>query len=65
LIRVYLPDCYSDENKRFPVLYMHDGQNVFEDEDAIKGVSLGMKDYLEKSGLQIIVVVLDLNPEGK
>ncbi|MEH7081679.1 alpha/beta hydrolase-fold protein [Neobacillus drentensis] len=65
LIRVYLPNSYREENKRFPVLYMHDGQNVFEDEGAIKGVSLGMKDYLDKSGLEIIVVAIDLNPEGE
>lgn len=65
LIRVYLPNSYREENKRFPVLYMHDGQNVFEDEGAIKGVSLGMKDYLDKHGLEMIVVAIDLNPEGE
>ncbi|MBV7506641.1 alpha/beta hydrolase [Bacillus sp. sid0103] len=65
LIRVYLPDSYIEGNKRFPVLYMHDGQNVFEDEGAIKGISLGMKEYLDKSGLEIIVVAIDLNPEGE
>ena len=64
LISVYLPDSYTEENKRFPVLYMHDGQNVFEDEGAIGGVSLGMKDYLDKSGLEIIVVAVAQNPEG-
>jgi predicted alpha/beta superfamily hydrolase len=65
LISVYLPECYTEENKRFPVLYMHDGQNVFEDEGAINGVSLGMKDYLDTSGLEIIVVAVDQNPEGE
>lgn len=65
LIRVYLPSSYNEGNKKFPVLYMHDGQNVFEDEGAFKGVSLGMKDYLDKSGLEIIVVAVDLNPEGE
>ncbi len=65
LIRVYLPHGYNEKDKRFPVLYMHDGQNVFEDEGAIKGVSLGMKDYLDKSGLEVIVVAVDLNPEGE
>ncbi len=29
-VRVYLPDAYfADDHRRFPVLYMHDGQNVF------------------------------------
>ena len=44
-IRVYTPTNYETEpSKRYPVLYMHDGQNVFEDQDAIQGVSLGLKD---------------------
>jgi predicted alpha/beta superfamily hydrolase len=45
MVRVYLPKSHQESNKRYPVLYMHDGQNVFEDEGAIKGVSLGLKDY--------------------
>lgn len=27
---VYLPPGYADSDRRFPVLYMHDGQNVFD-----------------------------------
>jgi len=65
MIRVYLPESYNNESKSYPVLYMHDGQNVFEDNGAIKGISLGMKDYLDESGLEIIVVGIDLNPEGE
>ena len=32
VIRIWLPDGYEsqDENKRYPVLYMHDGQNLFD-----------------------------------
>lgn len=41
-IRIHLPTNYAVETKRYPVLYMHDGQNVFEDVDAINGVSLGL-----------------------
>ncbi len=39
-IIVYLPPSY-DENpaERYPVLYMHDGQNLFFDEDSFAGVS--------------------------
>ncbi|ETI70778.1 alpha/beta hydrolase [Neobacillus vireti] len=64
-IRVYLPVSYNQSGKVYPVLYMHDGQNVFEDAGAINGVSLGMKDYLDESGLEIIVVGIDLNTEGE
>jgi len=64
-IRVYTPPHYkTDPSKRFPVLYMHDGQNVFEDQDAIKGVSLGLKDYLDKNKLKLIVVGIDTNTLG-
>lgn len=65
IVRVYLPSNYDQNNKYYPVLYMHDGQNVFEDEGAIKGVSLGLKDYLDKNKLEIIVVAIDLNAEGE
>ena len=64
-IRVYTPTHYrTDQSTRYPVLYMHDGQNVFEDQDAIQGVSLGLKDYLDKSRLELIVVGIDTNTLG-
>jgi predicted alpha/beta superfamily hydrolase len=65
MIKVYLPVNYHESNKHYPVLYMHDGQNVFEDEGAIKGVSLGLKDYLDENKVEIIIVAIDLNPEGE
>lgn len=64
-VRVYLPRNYSQEGKSYPVLYMHDGQNIFFDEEAIRGVSLGMEEYIDGSGLDIIVVGIDLNSEGE
>jgi len=30
-IWIYLPDDYATTKKRFPVLYMHDGQNLFDE----------------------------------
>jgi predicted alpha/beta superfamily hydrolase len=65
MIRVYLPLSYHESNKRYPVLYMHDGQNVFEDEGAIKGVSLGLKNFLDENKMELIVVAIDLNPDGE
>lgn len=39
-IRIYLPDSYSENpEKRYPVLYMHDGQNLFDDKYAFGGCS--------------------------
>ena len=34
---VYLPPDYATSNKRYPVLYMHDGQNVFDDSTSYAG----------------------------
>lgn len=64
-IRVYLPPTYHMETKRYPVLYMHDGQNVFRDEDSIRGESLRIGDYLDENRLEIIVVGIDLNTTGE
>ena len=44
----YLPTMYeADPDRRYPVLYMFDGQNVFFDEDATFGKSWGVADYLD------------------
>lgn len=36
-IRVYLPQDYVNQERRYPVLYMHDGQNLFHREDSSFG----------------------------
>lgn len=64
-IRIYLPNNYEQANEEYPVLYMHDGQNVFKDEEAIKGISLRLEDYLIHNELKVIVVAIDLNPEER
>lgn len=63
-ITVFLPKNYRDSSKSYPVLYMHDGQNLFEDRDASFGFSWGIKDYLEQSGQELIVVGIDCNHTG-
>ena len=53
---VYVPDGY-EEGTQFPVLYMFDGHNLWDDDEASFGKSWGMLDYLEEtnagSGLKI------------
>jgi len=58
---VGLPDDYETSEKRYPVLYMHDGHNVFSDEDSFSGVSWGLIEAYEKdkSLPDIIVVALE------
>ncbi|KEO84633.1 alpha/beta hydrolase [Tumebacillus flagellatus] len=64
-IRVYLPKSYGQGDARYPVLYMHDGQNVFRDEDEIGGVSLGLEAYLDERAVDVIVVAVDQVPEQR
>lgn len=64
---VYMPDEYEgdDKERRFPVLYMFDGHNVFYDETATYGKSWGMKEYLERHHTPLIVVGVECNHEGR
>ncbi len=62
---IYLPDSYNkDREKRYPVLYMFDGHNVFFDADATYGKSWGMGKYLRSTKKQLIVVAVECNHEG-
>ena len=47
---VWLPDDYEEQpEKRYGVLYMFDGHNVFFDKDATYGKSWGLKDYMVRT----------------
>ncbi len=61
---IYTPKGYEQSEERYPVLYMFDGHNVFYDSHATYGKSWGMKQYLEKSKLPLILVAVECNPEG-
>ena len=62
---IYLPASYKrDTDRRYPVMYMFDGHNVFFDSDATYGKSWGMAKYLDKAQKQIIVVAVECNHEG-
>ena len=54
---VYLPDSYEkNPDKRYPVMYMFDGHNVFFDEDATFGKSWNMNKYLVESKKELICI---------
>ncbi len=62
---IYLPDSYDEEpDRRYPVMYMFDGHNVFFDRDATYGKSWGMNKYLQESGKELIVVGIECNRAG-
>ena len=59
---IYVPDSYQrDETKRYPVLYMFDGHNVFFDSHATYGKCWGMKEYLEETETELIVAAVECN----
>ena len=62
---IYLPASYEQEpDRRYPVMYMFDGHNVFFDSDATYGKSWGMNKYMEESGKELIIVGIECNHEG-
>ena len=59
---VYVPDeAMENPDARYPVLYMFDGHNVFFDEDSTYGKSWGMKDFVEDTGLPMIIAAVECN----
>jgi predicted alpha/beta superfamily hydrolase len=59
-VLVYLPASYEEGERRYPVIYMHDGQNLFDDRTAFAGawrVDHALEDASRK-GLEAIVVAL-------
>ena len=62
---IWLPEDYEENpDKRYPVMYMFDGHNVFFDEDATFGKSWGMAKYLYENPKDLIIVAVECNHEG-
>src|SRR5213075_2601036 len=58
---IYLPPGYATTQRKYPVLYMHDGQNVFDDATSFAG-EWGVDETLDSISTQkreIIVVAID------
>src|SRR5947209_1181472 len=61
-VRIYLPPSYADSKRRYPVLYMHDGQNLFDAATAPFGewgVDEMLNELARSSKLELIVVGID------
>lgn len=62
---IYLPDYYEEQpDRRFPVMYMFDGHNVFYDNDATYGKSWGMASYMGWTRKPLIIVAVECNHSG-
>lgn len=58
-VRVFLPDGYETGEKRYPVLYINDGQDVFRDEQVFWGAeSLRFEQYYKDYGKFLPEVIL-------
>jgi predicted alpha/beta superfamily hydrolase len=59
---IYLPPGYAASTRRYPVLYMHDGQNVFDDSTSFAG-EWGVDETLDSLSARgdrgVIVVAVD------
>lgn len=57
---VYLPNSYQKKRqKRYPVLYMFDGHNLFFDSDSTYGKSWGLKKYMDTTRTELIIVAVE------
>ncbi|MCA0932764.1 alpha/beta hydrolase [Lutimonas saemankumensis] len=61
-IWIYLPEEYENDQKKYPVLYMHDGQNLFDATTSFSGewqVDETLDKLKDSIGLELIVVAID------
>lgn len=61
-LHIYVPNDY--DKRVCGVIYMFDGHNLFNDEDSTYGQCWGLKDFLDESDPNVIVVGLECNHDG-
>jgi predicted alpha/beta superfamily hydrolase len=67
-LRIYLPPGYEGSQRRYPVIYMHDGQNLFDDATSYVGewgVDEAMDELARSAGFEAIVVGVDHGGERR
>ena len=67
-VRLYLPPDYHLSQQRYPVLYLHDGQNVFDEATAYAGewgVDETLNQLAAQGWLKLIVVAVDNGGEHR
>ena len=65
MVSVYLPEGYAESDEAYPVMYMFDGQNAFEDSAASYGKSWRLHTFMDGWHKRMIVVGLQSSPEGR
>jgi len=67
-VRLYLPPSYANSKERYPVLYMHDGQNLFDAATSFLGeweVDESLNSLAQARHLDLIVVGIDNGGEHR
>lgn len=62
-VRVLLPKNYTTTNVKYPVIYFHDGQNIFYDHESYIQYSWRVIQALTKLKLNVIVVAIDTSDD--
>ena len=63
-IHIYLPDRYLYDCKLYPTLYMFDGHNLFNDEDATYGRAWRLNKEVEANKKECIIVGIECSHTG-
>lgn len=67
-IRVYLPEDYNESTAEYPVIYAHDGQNLFDDSTSYAGewgLDESLNQIANENGFRVIVVGIDNGQEKR
>lgn len=64
VISVYLPVGYGESDERYPVMYMLDGQNAFEEELAVYGKSFNLHTFMPQWEKRLIIVGIESSEEN-
>lgn len=67
-IWIYLPPDYKTSSKKYPVIYMHDGQNLFDDYSSFSGewsVDETLDELYKETGKSAIVIGIDSGGESR
>lgn len=65
-IWIYLPKDYNNSKKKYPVLYMHDGQDIFDEatsEGRLGPLEWGVDEVMDQAKNPCIVVAIEHHPD--
>ncbi|MCD8145596.1 MAG: alpha/beta hydrolase [Oscillospiraceae bacterium] len=64
-LHIWLPEDYDRTDERYPVMYMFDGHNLFQDSSATYGTCWGLMDFFRRWPKPMICVGLECSHRGR